>query len=145
MPTYEYQCTKCERIFEEFESITAKPRRTMATDCSRCNNKAPVQRLIGAGAGIIFKGSGFYETDYRSESYKAAQKAEKDGGKGDKSGDSGKKDSKTDQKKESTKSSTGDAPSGEPKSSTKKKQDSCSIATRMRSGLRLWVAWSTLL
>ena len=123
MSTYEYQCTKCERIFEEFESITAKPRRTIATDCSRCNNKAPVQRLIGSGAGIIFKGSGFYETDYRSESYKAAQKAEKDGGKGDKSGDTGKKDSKTDKKKDSTKSSSGDSPSSATKSSKKKIQE----------------------
>ncbi len=126
MPTYEYQCTKCERIFEEFESITAKPRRTIATDCSRCKNKAPVKRLIGAGAGIIFKGSGFYETDYRSESYKAAQKAEKDGGKSDKSGDGGKKDSKkdskTDKKKDSTKSTSGDASSSATQGTKKKKQ-----------------------
>jgi len=78
MPTYEYQCTKCDRVFEHFQSIKAKPLRTMATQCAQCNNKAPVQRLIGSGAGVIFKGSGFYETDYRSDSYKAGQKAEKD-------------------------------------------------------------------
>ena len=78
MPTYEYQCTKCDRVFELFQSITAKPKRTIGTECDQCNNKAPVTRLIGTGAGILFKGSGFYETDYRSESYKAGQKAEKD-------------------------------------------------------------------
>jgi len=76
MPTYEYQCTKCERVFEIFHSITAKPLRIVETDCERCANRAPVRRLIGTGAGVIFKGSGFYETDYRSESYKAASKAE---------------------------------------------------------------------
>ncbi|MCP4246589.1 MAG: zinc ribbon domain-containing protein [bacterium] len=120
MPTYEYQCTKCERIFEEFHGITAKPLRTIATDCDQCNNKAPVQRLIGSGAGVIFKGSGFYETDYRSESYKAAKKAEKDGGSGDKSADKGKNDTTAGKKKESTKSSPADGPSTSAKSSTKK-------------------------
>lgn len=78
MPTYEYQCTKCGRVFEVFQSITAKPKRRIPTDCKRCNNMAPVQRLIGCGAGVLFKGSGFYETDYRSESYKKAAKAEKE-------------------------------------------------------------------
>ncbi|MHC4090831.1 MAG: FmdB family zinc ribbon protein [Planctomycetota bacterium] len=78
MPTYEYQCTKCDRVFEEFQSITAKPKRFLPTQCERCNNRAPVRRLIGHGAGVIFKGSGFYETDYRSPSYKAGAKAEKE-------------------------------------------------------------------
>ena len=81
MPTYEYQCTKCERVFEIFHGISIKAKRSIATDCERCDNKAPVQRLIGRGAGVIFKGSGFYETDYRSESYKKAAKAEKESAK----------------------------------------------------------------
>ena len=60
MPTYEYRCRKCGHEFEEFQSITADP----ITKCPACGKKA-VERLIGTGAGIIFKGSGFYETDYK--------------------------------------------------------------------------------
>ena len=69
MPTYDYMCEVCEHQFEQFQSITAKPTRK----CPECG-KMKLQRLIGAGAGIIFKGSGFYQTDYRSESYKEAKK-----------------------------------------------------------------------
>jgi len=64
MPTYEYECKKCKRTFDLFQSITAKP----LQKCPTC--KGSVRRLIGRGAGIIFKGSGFYQTDYRSENYK---------------------------------------------------------------------------
>lgn len=71
MPTYEYVCRKCEHRFERFQSITAKPVRK----CPNCG-KSGVQRLVSAGAGIIFKGSGFYATDYRSDSYKSAAKAD---------------------------------------------------------------------
>ena len=71
MPTYEYVCKNCEHKFEQFQSITAKPSRK----CPECG-KMKLQRLIGAGAGIIFKGSGFYQTDYRSESYKQGKKNE---------------------------------------------------------------------
>ncbi|MGC8561012.1 MAG: FmdB family zinc ribbon protein [Phycisphaerae bacterium] len=71
MPTYEYQCKACGNKFEAFQSISAKP----IKKCPACG-KNTVQRLISAGAGIIFKGSGFYETDYRSESYKSAAKKE---------------------------------------------------------------------
>ncbi len=71
MPTYEYVCNACEHAFEEFQSITAKPLRK----CPGCG-KLKLQRLIGTGAGILFKGSGFYETDYRSEGYSKAQKAD---------------------------------------------------------------------
>ncbi len=59
MPTYEYECKSCGHKFEKLQSITARPLRK----CPRCG--ARVRRLIGAGAGVIFKGSGFYETDYR--------------------------------------------------------------------------------
>ncbi len=77
MPTYDYECTRCERRFEEFQSITAKPFKNIKTDCAECGNKAPVRRLIGTGAAVLFKGSGFYETDYRSDSYKKDAKADK--------------------------------------------------------------------
>ena len=69
MPTYDYECESCGHQFEQFQSITAKPLRK----CPECG-KMKLQRLIGAGAGIIFKGSGFYQTDYRSESYKQGKK-----------------------------------------------------------------------
>jgi putative FmdB family regulatory protein len=77
MPTYDYECTKCERRFEVFQSITARTLRKLDTDCAKCNNKAPVRRLIGSGAAVLFKGSGFYQTDYRSEAYKKAAESEK--------------------------------------------------------------------
>ena len=69
MPTYDYVCEDCDHQFELFQSIKARPIRK----CPKCG-KLSVHRLIGAGAGIIFKGSGFYETDYRSDSYKEAKK-----------------------------------------------------------------------
>jgi len=72
MPTYEYVCDNCQHQFEQFQSIKAKPIRK----CPQCG-KLSVQRLIGAGAGIIFKGSGFYQTDYRSEGYKKAAESDK--------------------------------------------------------------------
>ena len=78
MPTYEYQCKKCNYRFEEFQNISEKP----LSRCPQCGGR--VQRLIGAGAGFLFRGSGFYVTDYRSESFKKAEKAEKGESKGDK-------------------------------------------------------------
>jgi len=72
MPTYEYICENCGYEFEQFQSITAKPLRK----CPKCGDK-DLKRLIGAGSGLIFKGSGFYETDYRSENYKKGEKSEK--------------------------------------------------------------------
>lgn len=72
MPTYEYECTDCGHAFEKFQSITARPTKK----CPVCG-KRKVRRLIGAGAALIFKGSGFYITDYRSEEYKSKAKAEK--------------------------------------------------------------------
>lgn len=71
MPTYEYECKKCGDCFEEFQSMSAEPLKK----CKKC--KGNLRRLIGSGAGIIFKGSGFYATDYRSSDYKAKAKAEK--------------------------------------------------------------------
>ncbi len=79
MPTYEYECQSCGERFELFQSITAPPVRK----CSSCG-RMRVRRLVGTGAGILFKGSGFYLTDYRSESYKQAAKADKEAGGGKK-------------------------------------------------------------
>ncbi len=74
MPTYDYQCAACGHRFEHFQSMTSKVLRK----CPSCG-KSKLERLIGAGAGFLFKGSGFYITDYRSDSYQAAQKAERGG------------------------------------------------------------------
>ena len=75
MPTYEYKCTACGHAFEQFQSITAAP----VKRCPQCG-KAKVKRLVSTGAGLIFKGSGFYITDYRDSSYKDKAKAESGGG-----------------------------------------------------------------
>ena len=72
MPTYEYICENCGYEFEQFQAIKAKPIRK----CPVCG-KRELKRLIGSGSGVIFKGSGFYQTDYRSESYKKGEKSEK--------------------------------------------------------------------
>lgn len=71
MPTYDYRCGVCRHEFERFESITSEPR----TTCPVCGGVA--ERKLSGGIGLIFKGSGFYITDYRSESYKKAAEAEK--------------------------------------------------------------------
>jgi putative FmdB family regulatory protein len=71
MPTYEYECQACKHRFEELQSFSDAPLKK----CPVCKKKK-LQRLIGAGAAIIFKGSGFYQTDYRSDSYKSAAKAD---------------------------------------------------------------------
>lgn len=72
MPTYDYICDSCDHEFETFESIKADPQNV----CPECH-KVTLRRKIGGGAAILFKGSGFYQTDYRSESYKTAAKADK--------------------------------------------------------------------
>ena len=76
MPTYEYVCDACEHEFEEFQSFSEEPLKK----CPKCG-KPKLRRLFGAGAAVLFKGSGFYQTDYRSESYKSAAKAEQDASK----------------------------------------------------------------
>jgi putative FmdB family regulatory protein len=87
MPTYEYHCDACEHNFDEFQSINDPPLKK----CPKCG-KLKLRRVFGAGAAIIFKGSGFYQTDYRSESYKAAAKADQDSSKADKLSSDGKAD-----------------------------------------------------
>lgn len=72
MPTYDYECDSCAHAFELFQSISDRVKRK----CPRCGRKS-LRRLFGTGAAILFKGSGFYQTDYRSESYKKGVEAEK--------------------------------------------------------------------
>lgn len=101
MPTYDYKCQKCGHQFEVFQSMNDE----RLTDCplEECDGK--VKRLLGTGAGIIFKGSGFYETDYRSDSYKKAAKADKPSDSSSSSSDSSKKSSSSG--KSETKGSSG--------------------------------------
>ena len=76
MPTYDYRCAACGHEFENFQSINQPALRK----CPKCG-KPKLERLIGSGAGILFKGGGFYQTDYRSENYQRGEKSEKEGGK----------------------------------------------------------------
>ena len=105
MPTYEYECPKCGHSFEEFQSITAEPRKS----CPQKGCRGRVRRLISAGGGLLFKGSGFYITDYRSEGYQKAAKADGENSKSDKP--------KGDAKKDNTKG--GDSKSASTKKETK--------------------------
>ncbi|QDU60677.1 Zinc ribbon domain protein [Planctomycetes bacterium Pan216] len=99
MPTYEYVCDACEHEMEEFQSITAKPLKK----CPECG-KMKLRRLLGTGGGFIFKGSGFYLTDYRSDSYKKGAKADKEASSKSSSSSGDKSSSKSDSKKSSSKS-----------------------------------------
>lgn len=72
MPTYDYQCDACNHRFELFQYISEDPQRV----CPECGKKK-LRRLFGTGAAVMFKGSGFYQTDYRSDSYKKAAEADK--------------------------------------------------------------------
>lgn len=98
MPNYDYECLECGKRFEVFQSM----KDDKLTDCPQENCVGKVRRLLGTGGGIIFKGSGFYQTDYRSSSYEKGAKADKP---------SEKKESKPDKKAESKPAakSSGDA------------------------------------
>jgi putative FmdB family regulatory protein len=76
MPTYEYECRRCGSIVEVYQSITENALKRLPEPCPKCRERTPARRRIGTGGGVIFKGSGFYQTDYRSESYKQAAKSE---------------------------------------------------------------------
>src|SRR5438128_253903 len=76
MPTYEYVCDACAHQFDELQSFNDEPLKK----CPKCGKKK-LRRLFGTGAAVLFKGSGFYETDYRSESYKSAAKADQEAAK----------------------------------------------------------------
>lgn len=78
MPTYEYECSKCGHHFDAFQRMSAEPYKTCPEELCQMKKwgKGKVKRLLGAGAGLIFKGSGFYITDYRSEGYKSSKEKE---------------------------------------------------------------------
>ncbi|MEL7472863.1 MAG: zinc ribbon domain-containing protein [Planctomycetota bacterium] len=97
MPTYDYRCNACDHEFELFQSMSAPHKRK----CPECG-KNKLERLIGTGAAVLFKGSGFYETDYRSKSYKEGADAEKKASEPKKDS----KDKKSDSKKPETKVKT---------------------------------------
>jgi putative FmdB family regulatory protein len=109
MPTYDYECDACGHSFELFQSISEPVKKK----CPECG-KPKLRRLFGTGAAVVFKGSGFYQTDYRSESYKKAAEKDKPAG-----------DTKTDSKGESkteTKEATSTASDAKTKSSGKGKK-----------------------
>ena len=108
MPTYDYECDACGHRFELYQSISADPERK----CPACK-KLKLRRLIGTGAAVVFKGSGFYQTDYRSDSYKKSAAA-----------DSGSSPSteKTSGEKASGEKSTSDKPASKPVESTPPKK-----------------------
>jgi putative FmdB family regulatory protein len=110
MPTYDYRCTACEHEFEEFQSMTAP----VLKKCPKCG-KNTLERLIGTGAALMFKGSGFYITDYRSDSYKKSAEADKPASESKteskpESKPERKSDSKSDSKPASTSESKPDKP-----------------------------------
>lgn len=90
MPTYDYECDACGHQFELFQSISADPEKK----CPECK-KLKLRRLIGTGAAVMFKGSGFYQTDYRSESYKKSASADSKSSGGSGSDSSGGSSSKS--------------------------------------------------
>jgi len=112
MPTYDYECVKCGYTFEHFQSMLEDPleRFKDPQGCAHLKRGGKVRRLLGTGAGIIFKGSGFYETDYRSSEYKEAAKKDSEAGSDKstktetaaKSDSNGKSETKKSNKKETT-------------------------------------------
>lgn len=106
MPTYDYVCDACHHEFEEFQPMSAD----VLTKCPKCKKKK-LRRLIGAGAAVVFKGSGFYQTDYRSDSYKKSASADKSASEGSSGGDSS--------AKSETKSSDAKPAESKPKSDPK--------------------------
>ncbi len=108
MPTYDYRCNACSHEFELFQSMSDSVKKK----CPECG-KLALERLIGTGAAVVFKGSGFYETDYRSDSYKKGAEADK------KKAETAKAESKSDSKSES-KSDTKKKDSGSSKESKPK-------------------------
>jgi putative FmdB family regulatory protein len=113
MPTYEYECAKCKKTFDAFQSMKDEAYKTCPKDKCRMKTwgKGKVKRLLGAGAGLIFKGSGFYITDYRSEGYKSAAKS-----------DSSKAESSATSTKSESASSSSDTPKKASQEAVKKKK-----------------------
>jgi putative FmdB family regulatory protein len=103
MPTYDYVCDACEHSFEEFQSMSDKHLKK----CPKCG-KRKLRRLFGTGSALLFKGSGFYSTDYRSDNYKAAAQAEQESAK--KAADKPSTNGTTDTSSPSKQASAGDSP-----------------------------------
>lgn len=124
MPTYDYVCDACDHKFELFQSITAEPEKK----CPECG-KRKLRRLIGPGAGFVFKGSGFYQTDYRSESYKKRAEADKPASDSSskssesKTSESKSSESKSSESKTSETKSTSNASAGKSEKKPKTKKD----------------------
>ena len=116
MPTYDYECSACEHRFEHFQKITDDP----LVVCPKCKRKKLI-RLFGTGAAVVFKGSGFYQTDYRSESYRKGASSDKASSESSGSGDSKSGDSKS-----------GDAKSGSADSGAKNKSASGSESKKKK-------------
>ncbi len=100
MPTYDYQCDACGHTFELFQGINDP----VETKCPACKKKK-LRRLIGTGAAIVFKGSGFYQTDYRSDSYQKGAKADKPSSDSSSKSESAKSDSSASKSTKSSRSS----------------------------------------
>lgn len=122
MPTYDYECGSCEHAFELFQSILDPVKKK----CPQCGRRS-LRRLFGTGAALIFKGSGFYQTDYRSESYKKGAEAEK------KSNDSG---SSKDSDSKSADSKSADVKTADSKSTDVKVADSKPVESKSEGGSR---------
>ncbi len=120
MPTYDYECDACQHTWELFQNITADP----VKKCPECGKKK-ARRLFGTGAALMFKGSGFYETDYRSDSYKKSAKADSSSSEGatKDSGNSDKGSGAAESKTESKPSKTSDAKSSSASKSKKPGND----------------------
>lgn len=122
MPTYDYICAACDHRLELFQSMTEAPKRK----CPACG-KQKLERQIGAGAGILFKGSGFYQTDYRSDSYQKGAKADSAAGSSEGSsggeGSSSKSDGKSDSSSKAPAAGSGSKPGAAAKDAPKKKSD----------------------
>ncbi|MCA8924050.1 MAG: zinc ribbon domain-containing protein [Planctomycetes bacterium] len=101
MPTYDYVCKACEDAFDHFQTMTSDP----LTDCAKCGGKGTLKRLIGKGAALIFKGSGFYETDYKRTQKSTPTKGTDSSGDRDSRGkpDEGKLTEKVERTKEAAK------------------------------------------
>lgn len=115
MPTYDYRCEACEHQFETFQSITAQPLRA----CPKCRRQK-LRRLIGTGAALLFKGDGFYITDYRSESYKKAAEKESGAAASDKPAEGSGAKAPTDAKSDSGKPVSGESKPAASKSTAPK-------------------------
>ena len=118
MPTYDYECDACDHKFELFQSIMAE----VEKKCPKCK-KMKLRRLIGTGAAVVFKGSGFYQTDYRSDSYKKSAASDKSSSESKSDSGSGSKssESKSESSSSESKSSDASAPkAAEPKATPSK-------------------------